>query len=66
MTTYHLMQVKSIAEYFPPSLSYRLSLRSLFMSIFEWPFFTGFTVELLKALLLHQFICANLFEGIVK
>ena len=39
------MQVKSIAEcsncilqYFRPSLSYRLSSRSLFLSIFEWPF----------------------------
>ena len=46
-TDYCLMQVKSIAEgsilqYFRPSLSYHLSLRSL--SIFEWPFYTGFTV----------------------
>ena len=46
------MQVKSIAQcskgsilqYFRPSLSYQLSLRSL--SIFEWPFYTGFTVLL--------------------
>ena len=45
------MQVKSIAEcspwrilqYFRPSLSYHLSLRSLFF-IFEWLFYTGFTV----------------------
>ena len=45
------MQVKSIAEcskgsilqYFRPSLSYHLSLR-LFLSTFEWPLKTGFTV----------------------
>ena len=45
------MQVKSIAEcskesilqYFRPSLSYHLSVRS-FLSIFEWPLKTGFTV----------------------
>ena len=75
---YRLMQVKNIAEcskgsilqYFRPSLSYHLSLRSLFyihlsgrftyvllyfikppfvikifvLSIFEWSFYTGFTV----------------------
>ena len=49
-TNYRLMKVKSIAEYskgsilqyFRPSLSYHLSLRSL--SIFELPFYTGFTV----------------------
>ena len=47
-TNYCLMQVKSIAEcskgsilqYFQPSLSYHLSLRSL-LSIFERPFYTG-------------------------
>ena len=33
----------SILQYFPPSLSYRLSLRPLFC---EWPFYTGFTVKL--------------------
>ena len=50
-TDYRLMQVKSIAQmlqksilrYVPPSLSYHLSLRSLFLSIFEWPK-TCFTV----------------------
>ena len=54
-TDYRLMQVKSIAEcskgsipqYFWPLLSYRLSLRSLFLLIFECPFYTGFTVPLL-------------------
>ena len=54
-TNYCLMQVESIAEcskrgilqYFRPSLSYRLSLRSLFcLFFFEWPFNTGFTVYL--------------------
>ena len=51
-TDYHLMQVKSIAEcskgsilqYFRPSLSYHSSLRSGFLSIFEWPLKTCFTV----------------------
>ena len=46
------MQVKSIAEcshwsilqYLRPSLSYHLPLRPLFLSIFEWPLKTGFTV----------------------
>ena len=36
------MQVKRIA--IRPSLSYRMSLRSLFCIFFEWPFYTGFTV----------------------
>ena len=52
-TNYRLMQVKSIAEcftesilqYFQPSLSYQLSLRSLFCLFFEWPFYTGLTVH---------------------
>ena len=47
-----LMQVKRIAEcskvsilqYFHPSSGYHLSLRSLFCLIFEWPFYTGFSV----------------------
>ena len=51
-----LMHVNSIAEcskgsilqYFRPSLSYRLSLRS-FLSIFDWPLKTGFTVPLTAA-----------------
>ena len=46
------MQVKSIAncspwnilQYFRPSLNYHLSLRS-FLFIFEWPFYTGVTVN---------------------
>ena len=54
-TNYRLMHLKSIAEcspwsilrYFRPSLSYHLSLRSLFLSILEWPFYTSFTVSLL-------------------
>ena len=49
-----LMQVKGIAEcpngsimqYFRPSLSYHLTLRS-FLSIFEWPLKAGFTVHCL-------------------
>ena len=50
-TNYRILQVKSIAEcskssillYFKPSLSYHLSLRSV-LSIFECPFYTGFTL----------------------
>ena len=34
----------SILQYFRPSLSYHLSLRPLFLSIFEWLLKTGFTV----------------------
>ena len=34
----------SILQYFRPSLSYHLSLRYLVLSIFEWPFYAGFTV----------------------
>ena len=45
MTNYHLMQVKSmqgsIMQYFRPSLSYHFDL-----SMFEWVFYTGFTVLL--------------------
>ena len=36
-----------IQQYFRPSLSYHLSLRTLFLSIFESQFYTGFTVRLL-------------------
>ena len=51
-TDYRLLQVKrivecskgSILQYFRPSLSYHLSLRSMFLSIFESPLKTGFTV----------------------
>ena len=48
-TNYRLMQTKSIAEwsilqYFRPSLSYHLSLRSMFFFVFfEWPLKIGFT-----------------------
>ena len=51
-TSYHLMQAKSIAEcsnwsilqYFQPSVSYHLSLRSLFCLFLSGLFKTGFTV----------------------
>ena len=36
------MQVRAFERYIP--LSYHLSLRSLFLSNFEWPFYTDFTV----------------------
>ena len=40
-----LMKVESIVECSNlPSVSYHLSLISLFLSIFEWPLKTGFTV----------------------
>ena len=63
MTNYRLMQVKSIAEcfkgsilqYFRPSLSYHLLLRSLFCLFFEWPFYTGFTGKSC-IVLLHMFV----------
>ena len=53
-TDYGLMHDKSIAEcskvsilqYFLASLSDHLSLRPMFLSIFEWPLKTGFTVIL--------------------
>ena len=38
------MLQESILQYFRPSLSYHLSLRPNVLSIFEWPFKTGFTV----------------------
>ena len=55
------MQVKNIAEcskgsilqYFCPSLSYHLPLRSLFC-LFERPFNTGFTVALLCSAFRHD------------
>ena len=52
-TNYRLVQVKSIAEcskgsilqYFRPSLSYHYVIKIFVLSIFEWPFYTGFTVD---------------------
>ena len=45
-----------ILQYFRPSLSYHLSLKSFF-SIFEWPFYKGFTV--------HSFLMlSNYFAGL--
>ena len=41
---YCRMFQESIQQYFRPSLSYHLSLRPLFLSTFDWPFYTGFTV----------------------
>ena len=51
-TNYHLMQVKSIAEWCPLEHSAILStfiklpfaIKTFDLSIFEWPFYTGFTV----------------------
>ena len=39
-----LLIVWMILQHFWPSLSFHLSLRSLFLSMFEWPFYTGFTL----------------------
>ena len=41
-TNYRLIQVKSIAEYFRPALSYHIALRPFFYLLFEWPLNTGF------------------------
>ena len=46
------MQVKSIAEcskwsilqYFRPSVKLPIVIKSFVLSIFQWPFYTGFTV----------------------
>ena len=59
-TDYHLMQVESIAEcfrgsilqYFRPSLSYHLSLRSLFYLLLSVP---------LRQVLLYSLDVANIF-----
>ena len=67
-TNYRLMQVKSIAEcspwsilqYFRPSLSYSLSLKTFVFSIFEWSFYTGYTVLLFYCLL--TFVKNYLFQ----
>ena len=57
MTSYHLMQVKSIAEcskgsllqYLRPWLSYYFVIKVIVLSIFEWPF-------------LHRFYCMFVFH----
>ena len=41
-TDYHLMQVKSIAEC--PFIKLPSVIKTLILSIFEWPLKTGFTV----------------------
>ena len=38
-------RIWSILQYFRPSLSYHLSLKIFVLSIFEWLFYTGFTVQ---------------------
>ena len=43
-TNYHLMQVKSIAQYFRPALRYQLILRSLFRLFLSGHFTQVFTV----------------------
>ena len=40
-TKYRLMQVKSIAEC---SIKLPFAIKIFVLSIFEWPFYTGFTV----------------------
>ena len=42
---YCRMLQESILQYFRTSLSYHLSLRPFFLSIFAWPLKTGFTVD---------------------
>ena len=66
-TDYRLMQVRSIAECskgsilqcIRPSLNYNLSLRS-FLSFFEWPLKTGFTVTK-NLYMLRQVVCTCVF-----
>ena len=66
-TDYSLMQVKSIAKYFRPSLSYQFSLRSLFC-LFLKGRFIHFTVsacliifaDLSESLLLNDVICIGI------
>ena len=41
---YCRMLQESILQYSRPSLTYNLPLRPIVLSIFEWPFKTGFTV----------------------
>ena len=61
-TDYRLMQVNSIAEcsngsilqYFRPSLSYHLPLRSFCCLFFEWPLKTGFTVNVFMYDYIHM------------
>ena len=50
----------SILQYFRPSLSYHLSLRYFLLSIFEWPFYTGFTVyeDFAINLICPNFLCS--------
>ena len=71
------MQVKSIAEcskgtilqYFRPSLSYHLSLRSLFLSIFEWPFTQVLLYLLTNSLwivAIKIYTCAHFNQSLMK
>ena len=49
-TNYHLMQVKSIAEcsaILLTCIKLPIVIKILVLSIFEWPFYTGFTVHLI-------------------
>ena len=43
-TNYYLMQVKSIVEYSPSTfIKLPFVIKIFVLSIFEWPFYTGFT-----------------------
>ena len=47
MTNYRLMQVESIAEFCNTLTFIKLpfAIKFIVLSIFEWPFYTGFTVR---------------------
>ena len=51
----------SILQYFRPSFSYQLRLRS-FLSIFEWLFYTGFTVYENNTKDTHHNICLQIIK----
>ena len=57
------MLQESILQYFRPSLSYHLSLRSLFLSIFEWPFYTGFPVCTMNQ---PKFVVSNQMDYVIN
>ena len=43
-TDNHILQIKSIAQYFQPALSYHLSFEDFSFVFFEWPLKTGLVI----------------------
>ena len=55
-TNYSLMQVKSIAEHsaiLSTFIKLPFGIKIFVLSIFEWPFYTGFTVRFSHSLIMH-------------